>query len=93
MITLLHKKFNLYIIKLRMVILPTIILLFIFCLIVFSSSNLEAAKSGLKLWAFSVFPSLFCFFVATELLSHTFIISVLGKLLNKHMKTFFNVPR
>lgn len=69
-----------------------IIILFTLSLIIFSKANLEAAKSGLTLWFNSVVPSLFCFFVATELLSHTFVVSWLGKILNKLMKPLFNVP-
>lgn len=84
-------RFNFYIIKLRKCIIPFIFLSFTICLILFSNSNLSSAKSGLQLWANSVVPSLFPFFVATELLSHTNIVNVLGKLLNKIMKPLFNV--
>ncbi len=84
-------KFNFYIIKLKKCIIPFIFLSFTICLILFSNSNLSAAKSGLKLWANSIVPSLFPFFVATELLSHTNIINILGKSLNKIMKPLFNV--
>ena len=58
----------------------------------FSSSNLKAAKDGLILWATAVVPSLFPFFVSTELLNNTNIVSYLGKLLNPIMKPLFNVP-
>lgn len=68
------------------------LIIFTLSLIFFSKSNLDAAKSGLALWANSVIPSLFCFFVATDLLSHTFVVSFLGKLLTKLMKPVFNVP-
>ena len=50
-----------------------------------------AVKNGLSLWANSVVPSLFPFFVATELLSHTNIINQLGNILNFIMKPLFNV--
>lgn len=84
-------RFNFYIIKLKKCIIPFIFFSFTICLILFSNSNLSAAKSGLLLWANSVVPSLFPFFVATELLSHTNIINILGKSLNKIMKPLFNV--
>ena len=77
------KKCNFYIIKLKQLILPLILILFTVCLAVFSNTNLVAAKSGLILWANSIVPSLFPFFVATELLSHTNFIYYLGKILNK----------
>ena len=65
---------------------------FILCLVLFSSSNLASAKEGLILWANSVVPTLFPFFVATELLNHTNFIPMLGKYLNKFMRPIFKVP-
>lgn len=67
-------------------------LLFTLTLILFSSTNLSAAQNGLKLWANSVLPTLFPFFIATELLCKTNFIQILGKFLNKFMKPVFNVP-
>jgi nucleoside recognition membrane protein YjiH len=66
---------------------------FTVCLVVFSNSNLVAAKAGLVLWANNVVPSLFPFFIATELLSHTNVINKIGKFLNPIMRPIFNVPR
>jgi len=83
---------NIYIVKLKRNFLSIIFLCFTFCLLIFSKSNLPAVKSGLALWANSVVPSLFPFFVATELLMHTNIISILGNLLNRFMKPIFNIP-
>ena len=77
--------------KLRKMIIPSLFVLFAICLVLFSSSNLSAAQNGLSLWATSVIPSLFPFFVATELLSYTNIIHILGKCFNKLMKPLFNV--
>lgn len=85
------KKNHFYIIKLKEFILPFILIIFTGCLVVFSKTNLSAAKNGLVLWANSIVPSLFPFFVATELLSHTNFTYYLGKLLNKFMKPLFNV--
>ncbi|MBQ2917517.1 MAG: sporulation integral membrane protein YlbJ [Clostridia bacterium] len=72
--------------------IPICICLFIIFLLIFSNANLSSAKAGLALWANSVIPSLLPFFIATELLGYTNIISVLGKLLNKLMRPLFNVP-
>lgn len=80
-----------YVIKLKRNILPILFLGFTFCLLIFSKSNLPAVKSGLSLWANSVIPSLFPFFVATELLMHTNIINLFGNLLNQFMKPLFNI--
>ena len=65
---------------------------FILCLIMFSKSNIESAKSGLNLWANSVVPSLFPFFVGTELLYRTNFVNFLGRFFNKFMRPVFNVP-
>ena len=84
-------KHNFYVVKLRKNFFALLFLIFTFCLLIFSKSNLPAIKSGLTLWANSVVPSLFPFFVATELLMHTNVVNYLGILLNKYMKPIFNV--
>ena len=76
----------------RQNILPFILVLFTICLVVFSSSNLTATKNGLTLWATCVVPSLFPFFVITNLLSRTKVVNIIGKLLDKFMRPLFNVP-
>lgn len=83
-------KFVLFSVKENL--LSIIFILFTISLVVFSKSNLSAAKNGLLLWANSVVPSLFPFFVATELLSYTNVISILGRYLNFLMRPLFNVP-
>lgn len=86
------RSFKFFVIKLKSLILPSIICVFIFSLLMYSNSNLIAAKSGLLLWANSVLPSLLPFFIATELLGYTNIVPLCGKLLNKFMRPIFNVP-
>ena len=72
--------------------LAIIFCLFCFGLVLFSKTNLIAAKDGLVLWSTAVVPSLFPFFVSTELLSYTNVINYLGKWLNPIMRPLFNVP-
>lgn len=84
-------KNNFYVIKVKRNFLPLLFLAFTFCLLIFSKTNLSAVKSGLSLWANSVIPSLFPFFVATELLMHTNIVYQLGNILNRYMKPIFNI--
>ena len=84
-------KNDFYVVKIKRNFLAIVFLCFTFGLLIFSKTNLPAVKSGLALWANSVVPSLFPFFVATELLMHTNIISQLGTLLNRYMKPIFNV--
>ncbi len=78
--------------KIKKLFIPTCICLFTLFLLIFSNANLSSAKNGLALWANSVVPSLLPFFIATELLGYTNVISILGKLLNKFMRPIFNVP-
>lgn len=85
-------RINFMIFSLKKNLLPAIFLLFTICLVIFSKTNLAAAKNGLVLWANNVVPSLLPFFIATELLSYTNVVNVLGKLLNPIMKPIFNVP-
>lgn len=86
------KKFNVILISLKNVITPIILCGFMIFLILFSTSNIIAAKNGLELWATTVVPSLFPFLFATELLSKTKVVQYLGKTLNKIMRPLFNVP-
>ena len=85
------KHFRFFVFRIKRNILPGIFLLFLICLVLFSSTNMQSAKSGLKLWANSVIPSLFPFFIATEILSKTRIPYQFGRLFNKLMKPLFNI--
>lgn len=86
------KRNNFFVFSIKKNLLPAIFCLFTISLVVFSNSNLKATKDGLVLFANSVVPSLLPFFIATELLSYTNIVSFLGKHLGKIMKPIFNVP-
>ena len=85
------KKFYIFAFKIKRNIISLIFLCFVICLILFSSSNIDAAKSGLKLWASSVVPSLLPFFIAIEVLSRTNLPRIFGKVFGKIMKPLFNV--
>lgn len=86
------KNFKCYLMSIKRNIFTIFFILFIFCLIIFSTTNLKATKSGLNLWANSVVPSLFPFLVATELLSYTNAVNFIGRKLDKLMKPLFNMP-
>lgn len=73
-------------------IIPITFLLFTISLIVFSKSNIQAVKYSLNIWVNNVIPSLFPFFIATELLNHTNIPKIIGNMFNKIMRPVFNVP-
>lgn len=85
-------KFKILIFNIKNSFIPICICLFTIFLLIFSNANLSSAKTGLALWANSVVPSLLPFFIATELLGYTNIISILGKFLNRLMEPLFNVP-
>lgn len=85
-------KMKIIVFKIKRLFIPTCICLFTMFLLIFSNSNLSSAKTGLALWANSVVPSLLPFFIATELLGYTNVVSILGKLLNRFMRPIFNVP-
>ena len=80
------------VIKLKRNSLTILFALFLIFLIAFSKQNLTAAKDGLTLWATCVVPSLFPFFIATELLNYTNITSIFGKFLSPLMRPLFNIP-
>ena len=79
-------------ISLKKNILPIVFVLITICLVIFSKSNLTATKNGLALWATCVVPALFPFFVVTNVLTQTKVVSFVGRLLDKFMRPFFNVP-
>lgn len=67
-------------------------ILFLISLILYSKTNMEAVQQGLELWVNSVIPSLFPFFIATEILCNTNIITNIGKILYRPINKLFNVP-
>ena len=83
---------NFLVISMKKNIFTILFIIFLFSLLIFSENTFISAKEGLVLWATKVLPSLFPFFVATELLCKTNIAYELGKYLNKFIRTIFNVP-
>lgn len=84
-------KCHFLVLKIKRNIFTLVFLAFGASLLLFSSSNLPAIKKGLSLWANSVVPALFPFFVATELLMSTNFVTILGRFLNKIMQPLFNI--
>ncbi|MBQ7410254.1 MAG: sporulation integral membrane protein YlbJ [Clostridia bacterium] len=83
---------NFLVINLKKYFFTVIFILFTISLLFFSDNNLIAAQEGLALWSTKVLPSLFPFFVATEILCKTNFAYILGRFLNKFMRPIFNVP-
>lgn len=61
-------------------------------LVTFPEEGLQAAKDGLKVFWEIVLPSLFPFFVLSELLLGLGVVHCLGVILEPIMRPFFNVP-
>ena len=87
---MIHKS-HFLVLKLKRNFFAILFLCFAFGLLLFSKNNLPAVKNGLILLATSVVPSLFPFFVATELLMHTNIVNFFGRILNPFMRPIFNI--
>lgn len=85
------KKSFLLFLKIKRNAIPLVFLVFTFGLLVFANSNILAVKNGLLLFANNVVPTLLPFFIATELLMHTNILNIIGKLFTPIMKPLFNV--
>lgn len=83
---------NFLVINIKKYFFTILLSLFTLSLILFSDTNLLAAKQGLSLWTNNVIPCLFPFFVATELLCKSNLSFILGKFLNKFMRPLFSVP-
>ena len=92
MIDSILKKPKFIILSIKRNIIPIVFLLFTICLVIFSKTNLTATKDGILLWVNNIVPSLLPFFIATELLSYTNIISKMEKFLTPIMRPLFNVP-
>ncbi|MTI67580.1 MAG: sporulation integral membrane protein YlbJ [Firmicutes bacterium] len=72
--------------------LITIILWLTFVIILFPEEIVNASLSGLKIWFFTVFPSLLPFFIVAEILLSLGIVNFIGALLKPLMRPLFNVP-
>ncbi len=79
-------------IYLKKLVLPLASIAFIFCLVIYSKTSLNAALRGINLCLNIVFPSLFPFFVGSEIIQRTGIIKAAGTLLEPVMRPLFNVP-
>ncbi|HEY5583914.1 MAG TPA: sporulation integral membrane protein YlbJ [Ruminiclostridium sp.] len=72
--------------------LPLFCIMFIIALIAYPKTAVESAYKGIHLWLDIVFPSLFPFFVASQLLSKSGFINIFGIILEPIMRPLFNVP-
>ncbi|MGE5372561.1 MAG: nucleoside recognition domain-containing protein [Solirubrobacterales bacterium] len=54
--------------------------------------SMQAVRDALSLWAFTVLPALFPFFVVAELLTGLGVVQTFGKLLEPLMRPIFHLP-
>ena len=69
-----------------------IIIVFVVAIVTNPKQSFDSALNGISLCFNIVFPSLFPFFVATELLIRLKIVNILGCLLEPIIRPLFNVP-
>ncbi|WKV09185.1 sporulation integral membrane protein YlbJ [Thermoanaerobacterium sp. CMT5567-10] len=67
------------------------VLFIVVSIIVFPKNSLSAAKAGINLWLFTVFPALLPFFIGSELLLQLGFVKNIGKFLEPIMRPLFNV--
>ena len=85
-------KYNFYIFSIKKYFFTIMFSMFLIFLIFFSESNVQAAKDGLVLFWQGIIPSLFPFFVASDLLCKTKLIPICKKIFGKFMKPIFKMP-
>lgn len=61
-------------------------------IIISPKDSVEAALNGLKIWGSNVFPSLFPFFVVSEIMIALGVVNFIGVLLEPLMRPLFRVP-
>lgn len=85
---------NLIVINLKKYLFTIISILFIILLLIFSENNFIATLTGMNIFITSVFPSLFPFLVATEILYNSNFINIFDNNSKKNNLTskIFNVP-
>jgi sporulation integral membrane protein YlbJ len=83
---------NKIIVFIKRSLLPLSAIFFIAALIIFPKIAVASASKGIHLWLEVVFPSLFPFFVASQLLSKSGFIGFAGVIMEPVMRPVFNVP-
>lgn len=77
--------------KIKKLFFSIIIILLMFCLLLYPKEMLEAASKGIVLWFHSVLPSLFPFMVGVSLLLNLGAADLLGHILEPIMRPLFHI--
>lgn len=83
---------NIIVINFKKYLFTFLSVFFIIFLLIFSENNFLATSNGLSIFLNNIFPSLFPFLVATELLYNSNFIHVAQKYTKKIIPKLFNVP-
>lgn len=62
------------------------------CIVISPKQSVQAAINGINIWGNVVFPSLFPFFVVSEIMISLGVVSFIGVLLDPFMRPLFRVP-
>ena len=83
---------NVIVINLKKYLFTFLSILFVITLLIFSENNFIASSTGLNIFINNVFPSLFPFLVATEILYNSNFIHIIEKYTKNIFQKLFNVP-
>lgn len=68
------------------------VLFLVISIIIFPKNSVDAALDAINIWLFTVTPSLFPFFIGSELLIHSGLIDFIGVVLEPIMYPLFRIP-
>ena len=83
---------NIIVINFKKYVLTIFSIFLIICLLIFAENNILACKAGLNIFIQKVFPTLFPFLIATDILYNSNFIHILEKYTKGFITKLFNVP-
>ena len=83
---------NVIVINLKKYLFTFLSILFVITLLIFSENNFISSSTGLNIFINNIFPSLFPFLVATEILYNSNFIHIVEKYTKNIFQKLFNIP-
>ena len=83
---------NIIVINFKKYLLTFFSIFLIICLLLFAENNILACTNGLNLFVKNIFPTLFPFLIATDILYNSNFIYILEKYLQNFTSKLFNIP-
>lgn len=87
-----HRPNRVLLSQLKSVGLASVALFFVISLVFYPEPTFQASLKGLKIWWDVIFPALFPFFIASEILMGLGVVHFMGVLLEPLMRPLFRVP-